>query len=90
MQYLYINEIFKRFKKKEKSVSRATVRRWAIAKKVVPYACAICGNEGHWQGLQMPLELHHCNGNNKDHRPENLAFLCPNCHSQTLSWRRKK
>lgn len=34
-----------------------------------------------WQGLKLPLELHHINGNHYDNRLENLQILCPNCHA---------
>ena len=34
-----------------------------------------------WQGLELPLELHHINGNHYDNRLENLQILCPNCHA---------
>lgn len=38
--------------------------------------------------LDHPLVLHvnHKNGNWLDDRPENLEFLCPNCHSQTPNY----
>ena len=42
-----------------------------------------------WQGVPIPLELHHINGNNRDNRLENLALLCPNCHALTESYRGK-
>jgi len=34
-------------------------------------------------GDPLALALHHVNGDNCDDRLENLALLCPNCHSQT-------
>ncbi|WP_394335379.1 HNH endonuclease [Hymenobacter amundsenii] len=40
-----------------------------------------------WQGTPIPLELHHVNGVNNDHRVENLQLLCPNCHAQTANYR---
>ena len=54
------------------------------------YECEICGNKGEWQGRPMTLELHHINGNHFDNRLENLQILCPSCHSQTDSYRKRK
>jgi len=42
--------------------------------------CECCGNIS-WNGEEIPLELHHINGNHFDNRIENLQILCPNCHS---------
>jgi hypothetical protein len=44
--------------------------------------CEICGIS-EWLNKPISLELDHINGNNMDHRLENLRILCPNCHSQT-------
>lgn len=47
--------------------------------------CEKCGiNE--WLGLPLSLHVHHLNGAGLDNRLENIALLCPNCHSQTENW----
>ena len=43
-------------------------------------ACELCG-ASIWQGVKLPLELHHKNNNHQDNALENLMILCPNCHS---------
>lgn len=53
-----------------------------LAEGVFEYRCSNCGGT-EWMGLPIPLELDHINGINRDHRLENLRFLCPNCHAQT-------
>jgi hypothetical protein len=43
-----------------------------------------------WMGQPIPLEVDHMNGVKDDHRIENLAILCPNCHALTPTWRGRK
>lgn len=50
------------------------------------YECSIC-KISTWQNQKISLEIDHINGDNKDHRFCNLRFLCPNCHSQTLTYK---
>jgi 5-methylcytosine-specific restriction endonuclease McrA len=50
------------------------------------YSCARCGI-AEWLGGAIALELDHINGDRIDHRLENLRLLCPNCHSQTPTYR---
>ncbi len=40
-----------------------------------------------WRGKPITIEVDHINGIHNDNRIENLQFLCPNCHSQTDTWR---
>lgn len=43
-----------------------------------------------WCGEPLSLQLHHKNGNSFDHNLSNLEMLCPNCHSQTITYSGKK
>ena len=50
--------------------------------------CAICGwGEVNPTTKKIPLQVHHIDGDHKNNVESNLILLCPNCHSQTLSWR---
>ena len=68
-------------------------RKTDVLKKIIlrdnlkKYKCEKCENKGVWMNEEVVLELDHINGDNKDNRLENLRFLCPNCHSQTPTFR---
>lgn len=64
---------------------RNILRNRIIKNNLIPYKCAICGIT-EWLGKNLSLELDHINGVNNDNRLENLRFLCPNCHSQTVTY----
>lgn len=56
---------------------------------IIPYdKCWLCGLS-EWINGKLILEIDHINGISNDHRIENLRFLCPNCHSQTETFRSK-
>jgi TPP-dependent indolepyruvate ferredoxin oxidoreductase alpha subunit len=42
-----------------------------------------------WLGKEIPLELHHKDGNRKNNQRSNLDLLCPNCHALTDNYRGK-
>ena len=65
---------------------KAHLLRRALIEHGRPYKCVDCGCEGHWQRKPIVLQVDHLNGDFLDDRSENLAFRCPNCHSQTKGW----
>jgi predicted nuclease with TOPRIM domain len=48
--------------------------------------CNHCGID-EWNGSIIGLELEHIDGNHNNNKRENLEAICPNCHSQTSTWR---
>lgn len=48
--------------------------------------CEVC-NRTEWNGQEIPLELHHINGNSEDNVISNLQIVCPNCHALTENYR---
>jgi 5-methylcytosine-specific restriction endonuclease McrA len=63
-----------------------TKRRFLAQTK---YECSICGIS-EWLGERIILQVDHADGDRKNNRLDNLRLLCPNCHSQTPTWSRKK
>ncbi|MFI8822294.1 HNH endonuclease [Streptomyces sp. NPDC053431] len=52
--------------------------------------CAECGTGLEWNGKPLQLEVDHISAEWWDNRPENLRFLCPNCHSVTDTYRGRR
>lgn len=51
--------------------------------------CTLCGIFS-WKGSPLVMEMDHIDGNNRNNTRENLRLLCPNCHSQTPTFRNRK
>jgi hypothetical protein len=76
------NDIFIENSAAGPSYVRELVRR----NELIKYECQACSNKGEWFGEKLTLQLDHINGIRRDHRLENLRWLCPNCHSQTTTF----
>lgn len=50
--------------------------------------CLHCGIDS-WQNRPLVLELEHIDGNSENNLENNLCCLCPNCHSQTSTYKAK-
>ena len=50
------------------------------------YKCSCC-SISEWNGKSIVLEIDHIDGNYENNKPENLRFICPNCHSQTDTYK---
>ena len=50
------------------------------------YNCEICGIWEH-NGKSITLQVDHIDGNPDNNLPKNVRLLCPNCHSQTDTYK---
>lgn len=62
------------------------IKRYILAKQ--ENKCARC-NLTDWLGEKLTLELDHINGNSSNNTESNLRCICPNCHSQTPTYKAK-
>lgn len=73
------------YKTAEEYINSSCVKSHVLKQKLIrdgikENKCEIC-EASIWQGCQLPLELHHKDGNHFNNNLENLQILCPNCHS---------
>ena len=64
-------------------LSKKVVKRYLAEKREGCWECGISS----WNGKELVLELEHIDGNSENNREENLSLLCPNCHSQTPTYK---
>lgn len=60
------------------------VKRYLIERS--GYRCSVCNNSV-WNGQPITLEVEHIDGNPYNNNEDNLCLLCPNCHSQTSTYK---
>lgn len=69
---------------------RKHLKRRILENGWLEYRCEECGIGDTYNNKPISLQLDHKNGSNNDNRIENLRFLCPNCHSQTPTFGKRK
>jgi 5-methylcytosine-specific restriction endonuclease McrA len=79
----------KRFPEGSRRVDAKYLRR-GLVNAGVAHKCSICGLDPEWNGQALTLQVDHVDGDWYNNVLDNLRFLCPNCHSQTETWGRKK
>lgn len=74
---------------KNSTADRSTIRLY-MKKHHFTGRCSECGIGEMYNNKFLRLELDHINGDSTDNRLENLRWLCPNCHSQTSTFKKGK
>lgn len=64
------------------------IRKRLLDEGIKEHKCECCGLS-KWMGKDIPLEVHHIDGNKKNNTIENFMLLCPNCHALTDTYRGK-
>lgn len=71
---------------KESNFSTQYVKKFILQKGLKVYKCEKC-QISDWCGSKIILELDHIDGCSDNNELQNLRLLCPNCHSQTDTFR---
>lgn len=78
---------------KELAIKENDIKNNVLGKKILidmyGEQCSVCGLLNIWNGKELKLELDHINGIANDNRIENVRLICPNCHSQTDTYKAK-
>ena len=74
-----------RYKTAEEYIKTECVSSYKLKLKLVrdgikENKCELCGLT-YWNGILLPLVLHHKDGDHYNNNFNNLQILCPNCHS---------
>lgn len=68
------------------TASHRTIRRYLI--ETIGNICSKCGID-KWNDKEIILELEHIDGNSENNKLDNVCLLCPNCHSQTDTYKNR-
>ncbi len=70
--------------KSDNKVPSGVLCKWLKLER--EWCCEECGIS-EWNDKPLTLEVDHIDGDNSNNELTNLKILCPNCHSQTPTWR---
>ena len=73
-----------------KTIQTGRVKSLLYKYNIKQCKCEACGVEDTYNSKPITLQLHHIDGDNTNNQFMNLQILCPNCHSQTQTFRAKK
>jgi RNA polymerase subunit RPABC4/transcription elongation factor Spt4 len=74
---------------KHPSYQTFKLKRRLLQEGIKDNECEVCHQNRMWQGKPLNCELDHIDGDDSNHRLKNLQMICPNCHSQTTTYRAK-
>lgn len=63
-----------------KHIAPSNLRKILLREGIKEKRCELCNNT-EWLGREIPLELHHKDGNRYNNSLDNLMILCPTCHA---------
>lgn len=78
----------KRWLNADSSVYKTNASRRLALTRLNGHKCYVC-EITEWQGKEIVLELEHIDGNGNNNDFSNLALICPNCHSQTGTYKNR-